>query len=243
MVVTALRQELAIAFLLVLRQCATRISIRDVMPFVCLADTPAFVNPMIRPSLRTGKQRPSSRLPLQLQQNRLSLETSPLIGGPSWLPLHVKVVLLSQPLCHQWDLIPKDPRNTTTLQKLITLQHVPAQIRYRIYNTTTTGAASESQEQDNGNQVSILEPVPLNTIIYDAETAPKMLDQNMQMLIDRVVIDQDQHDLWQAHRFCQSFMVRTDMELHLIWNNCWAFAIQLVFDLWRQFLLSNDPDC
>ncbi len=235
MVVTALRQELAIAFLLVLLQCITRISARDVLPFVWLADTPAFVNPMTQRPTRS-----SSKLPLQIQNHRFSLETSPLIGGPSWLPLHVKVVLSSQTLCHQWDLIPKDPRNTTTLQKLVTLQHVPAQIRYRIYNTTTT--ASESQQQDNGNQVSIVEPIPLNTIIYDAEKVPKMLDQNMHMFIDHAVIDQDQHDLWQAHRFCQSFMVRTDMELHLIWNNCWTFAIQLVFDLWRQSLLSNDQD-
>lgn len=61
----------------------------------------------------------------------LFLQTAPLIGGPSWLPLHVKVVLETDTKSrHKWDFVPLNATSSSTLQRLVTLQGVPAEIRY-----------------------------------------------------------------------------------------------------------------
>lgn len=59
-------------------------------------------------------------------------ETRPLIGGPSWLPLHVRVVLqqMDSKKRHVWDFIPLDATNPATLQRLATFQSTPGTIRY-----------------------------------------------------------------------------------------------------------------
>jgi hypothetical protein len=175
----------------------------------------------------------------QLQQHRLSLETSPLIGGPSWLPLHVKVVLRSKERYHLWDLIPIDATNTTTLQKLVSLQHVPAQIRHRTY--ATSPLHNHLDDQASSQQELVY------TNIYNADTLLEMTD-NIHMSVadieapteetsflnldvDSTSTDNDHLYILHAHQFCQSFMARTNMELHLIWNNCWTFAVQLMLYL------------
>ena len=59
-------------------------------------------------------------------------ETRPLIGGPSWLPLHVRVVLqqIDSNECHMWDFIPLNATNPATLQRLVTFQSTPGTMRY-----------------------------------------------------------------------------------------------------------------
>ena len=59
-------------------------------------------------------------------------ETRPLIGGPSWLPLHMRVVLqqMDSNVRHMWDFIPLDATNPETLQRLVTFQSTPGAIRY-----------------------------------------------------------------------------------------------------------------
>ena len=54
------------------------------------------------------------------------LQLSPLIGGPSWLPLHVKVVINDK---YGFDYVPLNPISSNTLKKLLTLQNVPAKAR------------------------------------------------------------------------------------------------------------------
>jgi hypothetical protein len=58
----------------------------------------------------------------------LQLKMAPLIGGPSWLPVHVKVVVEDY---HTWDFVPLNATSPETLQALICLQSVPGVIRYR----------------------------------------------------------------------------------------------------------------
>lgn len=224
MVVIANRGELAITLLLL--PLLSSISCRE--RSVLLVDSVAFVRPLTATSIKLP-------VPTQLQQHRFTLETSPLIGGPSWLPLHVKVVLQSKRLYHQWDLVPIDATDTATLQKLVTLQPVPAQIRHRIYRT--------SSPQNNVDPTSSQHEL-VCTNIYNGDTLLEASDNvysEYAVINDTVVpieqtrslniADKDQLQILHAHRFCQSFMVRTNMELHLIWNNCWTFAIQLVFYL------------
>ena len=229
MVVVAIRRELAIVWILF--RFVLRIAGHEKLSV--LADSIAFVNKL---------KSPHNKLILnQLPVHRIRLETSPLIGGPAWLPLHVKVVLKNRELFHQWDLIPIDATNATTLQKLISLQPVPAQIRYRLYATSQKSIDQVSSQQEL-----------LGTKIYDADTLPKM-SGNTNMTIDNAIVPtekyfvlnldedcvgQEQLYIEQAHRFCQSYLVRTNMKLHLIRNNCWTFAFQLVYNV----LLTSHQD-
>jgi hypothetical protein len=57
----------------------------------------------------------------------VQLRLKPLIGGPSWLPLHVACVVEHT---HVWDFIPKEATSKQTLQSLVSLQSVPGEIRY-----------------------------------------------------------------------------------------------------------------
>jgi hypothetical protein len=72
----------------------------------------------------------SSCLPLVV-----GLQLSPLIGGPGWLPVHVKVVLETEGCEHKWDFVPLKPSDPTTLSKLVKLQAVPGEIRYFVSPT------------------------------------------------------------------------------------------------------------
>jgi len=57
----------------------------------------------------------------------LQLKVAPLIGGPAWLPLHVKVVVEND---HTWDFVPLNATSPSTLKSLVTLHSVPGEIRY-----------------------------------------------------------------------------------------------------------------
>ena len=94
------------------------------------------------------------------------LETAPLLGGPSWLHLHVKVVLDE---VNKFDLVPKDATSPETLQRLVSLQPVAAEARS--FRVVPGSFFSE-----------------------------------------------------RATQFCEDY----SKDLHLVTNNCWFFAIELV---------------
>lgn len=77
----------------------------------------------------------------------LQLQVKPLIGGPSWLPLHVSCVVEDN---HKWDFIPLNATSSRTLQSLLSLQSVPGEIRYHTTTTTTTN------NHNNNNNKSLL---------------------------------------------------------------------------------------
>ena len=60
-------------------------------------------------------------------QKGVALKLSPLVGGPSWLPVHVKVVVHNE---HVWDFLPLEPTAPETLKKLFSFEPVPARVRY-----------------------------------------------------------------------------------------------------------------
>ncbi|GAX24743.1 hypothetical protein FisN_4Hh301 [Fistulifera solaris] len=67
------------------------------------------------------------------------LVLQPLIGGPSWLKVHVQVHLvelddngdnrIKNPIRHKFDFVPLNPSDPRTLARLLTLQSVPGEIR------------------------------------------------------------------------------------------------------------------
>jgi hypothetical protein len=108
----------------------------------------------------------------------VEIRSAPLIGGPSWLPVHCQVIVDQT---NVFDFVPLDATNPKVLQKLVTFQDVPAIARIRTKGKTSTS-----------------------------------------IMVDRAVA------------FCQEY----DRDLHLLNNNCWAFAYELV----SQITLQEEED-
>jgi hypothetical protein len=88
----------------------------------------------------------------------LQLQVQPLIGGPSWLPLHVTCVVDHH---HKWDFISLNATCSRTLQSLLSLQSVPGEIRYTCTCTATrtiisTATATATDGTNNENKSSLL---------------------------------------------------------------------------------------
>ena len=75
----------------------------------------------------------------------LQLKLAPLIGGPSWLPLHVKVVVDSD---NSWDFVPLNATSPDTLKSLLLLQSVPGEIRH----FQTSASPDENADSSLGAQ-------------------------------------------------------------------------------------------
>lgn len=73
-----------------------------------------------------------SRLPLSLialsidVSSDVKLRFSSLVGGPSWLPIHCQVIVYD---AFRFDFVPINPTSSETLQRLVTLQAVPGEVR------------------------------------------------------------------------------------------------------------------
>lgn len=109
----------------------------------------------------SSASRPSIRIPflgrdvVEGGRYALHLEATSLIGGPSWLPIHGKVVLVdrrksssragsttttgggagdgaySTESRYEFDFIPVDPKNPKTMGRLVSLRRTPGQIRLK----------------------------------------------------------------------------------------------------------------
>jgi hypothetical protein len=101
----------------------------------------------------------------------IRLRLSPLVGGPTWLPVHVKVILCDE---YGFDFVPQNPTSVETLGKLLTFQTVPADARIL--------PSKRSNRKDADSYVM------------------------------------------RAQEFCTEY----DKDLHLLNNNCWTFAFEIV---------------
>jgi len=138
----------------------------------------------------------------------LYLENSPLVGGPAWLPVHVKVILQDRRgVEHRWDMLPINATNVATLAQLLTLQAVPAEIRY------------QSAPGKSNNKVLLVPPEAGFDIVVSSETTMTKREERTD--------DDDDDDatnlVQRANEFCATY----PHELHLIQNNCWNFALEL----------------
>lgn len=104
--------------------------------------------------------------------SRIQLQLSALIGGPAWLPVHVKVIIDKR---HVFDYVPRNAASTDTLKRLVTLQAVPAQAR-------RSWIADEEDDTTNNMYAR------------------------------------------RAEDFCEQYT----KDLHLIRNNCWTFAFEMI---------------
>ena len=86
----------------------------------------------------------------------VQLEFCPLMGGPSWLPLHVQVTIRAATAAetreqyhhhhHKYDFVPRDATQPTTLLQLFLLQTVPGNVRYFAPTTTATTTTTTLQQ-------------------------------------------------------------------------------------------------
>ena len=125
---------------------------------------------------------------LQVRVNsRVTIQPSPLIGGPSWLPVHCKIIVDDS---HIFDFIPLNAASTETIRKLITLKPVPATAR-------------------------IIQKEKKNRIHDSCNKRSDDDDELEKMYVERAV------------QFCQEY----EQDLHLVRNNCWSFAFDLLRDI------------
>ena len=162
--------------------------------------------------------------PLAGSQRLLFLEKSPLIGGPPWFLAHIKVVLhdVASSVEHRWDFLPRNATDLATLQRLLTLQRVPAETRYQ--SSPISSAAKK---------IISIEPemFSLPTAGFDIVMTNLEIDQiSMQNGSDCFSNGSALHPtegtkqiVEKANAFCNSY----PEELHLIQNNCWRFAFEL----------------
>ena len=86
----------------------------------------------LQPERSTGRRRRWNTFPVKTASDdtcELYLRAAPLIGGPSWLPLHVQVVIESEDNRYKWDFVPLNATDPSTLGRLLSLQAVPGEIR------------------------------------------------------------------------------------------------------------------
>eukprot|EP00953_Heterococcus_sp_UTEX-ZZ885_P038171 19597-Heterococcus_DN1.PRE.3 len=63
--------------------------------------------------------------------NKLFLARYPLVGGPSFLKLHIAIVHESPAAMTQFDFLPVNPTAAATAFRLLTLQNSPGELRER----------------------------------------------------------------------------------------------------------------
>lgn len=104
------------------------------------------------------------------------------MGGPEWLPVHVKIVVDEH---HIFDYVPQNATAPGTLMKLLSLQAVAADARIGIVSDSYTDGTSVSTSVER------------------------------------------------ARTFCNEY----DKDLHILTNNCWTFAWNLI-----RYIRDDDDD-
>lgn len=123
-----------------------------------------------------------------VSSSSVSLQLSPLVGGPRWLKVHVKVLLSdSDDITHAWEFVPLKATSPATLASLLSFKAVPGEIRY--------------QREPSSNSVK-----------------PQLSAETLVLQDSEPVVAQVNDD------FCPSYPT----DLHLIRNNCWNFALDLI---------------
>jgi hypothetical protein len=202
-------------------------------------------------SFKFQQQRPILRI-----NQYISLETAPLIGGPSWVPLHCRVVLqipieydiadgdddntmeiltqktydiptnnsaeLAAPSIPRattkrqivYDYIPQNASSTATLKRLLSLQSVPAQVRVK---TKRQILDDDDDDESSAGTASISTIKHYGGCGGDDDEA--IDDDNMTLLRLPVLYEH------RANIFCRGYQKK---DLHLLRNNCWTFAFNLI---------------
>jgi hypothetical protein len=187
---------------------------------------------------------------------RLGIEPGPLIGGPSWLPVHVKVVLRRQQQAAATD---REQGNNGEM----TAVAATATASFATPRTSTSSSSSSSlpsfawdfvpiraRDEETLKEIMQLRSVPGKIRFF---SSGRRVDNPEQLLLSKLASSApavpvsknapapSNNDLqsenllqplyqWAKHAqtFCDGY---TDRDLHVIFNNCWTFAFQLCVHL------------
>jgi hypothetical protein len=162
---------------------------------------------------------------------RLYLELAPLIGAPSFLPVHVKVVLETTAIATA------TTTTTTTTSNVATTTLSPADLsadvssfagNYRKYYKWDF-IPYNATEQSTITKLLQLQPVPGLIRCQDENKNTITVDRTVQSYFFLQHQQQENTILQKGFDFCHKY---TNNELHLIFNNCWTFAIPLYLHLY-----------
>jgi hypothetical protein len=122
-------------------------------------------------------------LAIHIFDNRLKIQPSPLIGGPTWLPLHCKVVVDDT---HIYDFVPLNATSAETIQKLIQLQPVPAKVqiirRSSEPQTNNNNNNNSYKNEENGNNGKVNNDEEAKLFIERAEQFCQEYDQDLHLI-------------------------------------------------------------
>ena len=158
---------------------------------------------------------------------------SPLIGGPTFLPIHIEVMILetmtddlqmnsgngsAKTLLRRIDFIPKDAEKIETILKLVTFQNVPAIIRDR---TLTYGYDKDSEESLN-----ILNPMSVDFARIDALLQNRVSIEKTNFILHLDIDGIGNIDYMKSLSLCVKS--KEGSELNLLNNNCYSFAYDIL---------------
>ena len=161
---------------------------------------------------------------------------SPLIGGPTFLPIHVEVMILettiddmqmnsgngsAKTLLRRIDFIPKDAEKIETILKLVTFQNVPAIIRDR---TLTYG-----YENDNDESLNILNPINVDFARMESLLQNSVSIEKTNFVLPLDIDGIANIDYMKSLSLCVKS--KEGSELNLLNNNCYSFAYDILQSL------------
>lgn len=134
--------------------------------------------------LITSKSIEVEALAIHIFDNRLKIQPSPLIGGPTWLPVHCKVIVDGT---HIYDFVPLNATSPVTIQKLIQLQAVPAKVQIiRRSSEPQTNNNDDNnnsyKDEENGNNSKVNNDEEAKLFVERAEQFCQEYDQDLHLI-------------------------------------------------------------
>uniref|UniRef100_A0A7R9W8Y9 Uncharacterized protein n=1 Tax=Pseudictyota dubia TaxID=2749911 RepID=A0A7R9W8Y9_9STRA len=200
-----------------------------------------------------SRERKQESLPTSIPPVDVYLRLSPLVGGPSYLPLHAEIMLLdssgnvdeegncpdapwrrqrrSGRVLHRFDFLPEEPTDPSTLARLLTLQSVPGLARYRTLPREVieevSGEVEEADLLELGNQ-------SIDRILAGGSNGLVLRLFSINPSSDEIFSEYAQiSSISSAVRFTEQYQEDRG-ELNLLSNGCHTFALALISHL-------NDP--
>ena len=167
---------------------------------------------------------------------------SPLVGGPSLLPIHAEIMILDSDnsseisgiannvdggcsVVHRIDFVPKDPEDPNTILKLLTMQNVPGTVRHRKF---ASGSSFQNRAFLNSDEINF---VPKKRIERLLTTNSSMEKVSIVFPLGEIILNEDQRlvDSVRSPRCIVEFVDKKNgMELNLLRNNCYSFALDIL---------------
>ena len=186
---------------------------------------------------------------------RLFARFSPLIGGPSFLPIHAEIMLLGLKdesgsldpdggkgsvdedayILHRVDFIPLKPTDPSTLSSLLSFQNVEGSVRHR-----KVGIREKYEEQkDTPSSMQTLNEglKQVSQQRVDALLSSSFSAKKCSIVVPLGLVKAKDTNVSSDGRICTPRCIdelvkrKSGMELNLLKNNCYSFAFDVLSSL------------